>query len=170
MDANPLILVYIRKKEGETMSKIETMIWEVAEPIAKKADCSLYDVEFFKEGANWFLRVTIDKEGGVSTDDCEKVSKPLSDWLDEKDPISQSYYLEVSSPGIDRKLTRPEHFESQLGKKVVVRLFAALDGQRQLEGILKEYQNGTIVLETNETTITLEKAKVVDVRLAWQEE
>jgi len=152
------------------MSKIENMIWEVAKPIAENANCSLYDVEFVKEGTNWFLRVTIDKDGGVSTDDCENVSRPLSDWLDEKDPITQSYYLEVSSPGIDRKLTRPEHYENHLGKTVTVRLFAAIDGQRQLEGILKEYQNGTIVLETNNNIITLEKAKVVDVRLAWQEE
>ncbi len=152
------------------MSKIENMIWEVAKPIAENAGCSLYDVEFVKEGTNWFLRVTIDKMGGVSTDDCESVSRPLSDWLDEKDPITQSYYLEVSSPGIDRKLTRPEHYADNLGKSVTVRLFAAVDGQRQLEGILKEYQNGTIVLETKQSTITLEKAKVVDVRLAWQEE
>lgn len=151
------------------MSKIENMIWDVAKLIAEKAGCSLYDVEFVKEGTNWFLRVTIDKDGGVSTEDCESVSRPLSDWLDEKDPITQSYYLEVSSPGIDRKLTRPEHYEACLGKSVTVRLFAAIDGQRQLEGILKEYQNGTIILETKESTITLEKAKVVDVRLAWQE-
>lgn len=158
-----------QEKEGEIVSKIENMIWDVAKPIAENAGCSLYDVEFVKEGTNWFLRVTIDKPGGVSTDDCESVSRPLSDWLDEKDPITQSYYLEVSSPGIDRKLTRPKHYEDNLGKLVTVRLFAAIDGQRQLEGILKEYQNGTFVLETNESTITLEKAKVVDVRLAWQE-
>ena len=158
------------EKEGEKVSKIESIIWDVAKPIAEKAGCSLYDVEFVKEGTNWFLRITIDKEGGVSTDDCENVSRPLSDWLDEKDPITQSYYLEISSPGIDRKLTRPEHFADNLGKQVTVRLFAALNGQRQLEGVLKEYQNGTIVLTTNESEITLEKAKVVDVRLAWQEE
>ena len=151
------------------MSKIENKIWEIAKPLAENVGCSLYDVEFVKEGTNWFLRVTIDKEEGVSTDDCENVSRPLSDWLDENDPITQSYYLEVSSPGIDRKLTRPEHYAANLGKPVTVRLFAAIEGQRQLEGVLKEYQNGTIVLKTANSTLTLEKAKVVDVRLAWQE-
>lgn len=152
------------------MSKIETIIWEAAKPIAEQAGCSLYDVEFVKEGTNWFLRVVIDKPDGVSTDDCEKVSRPLSDWLDEKDPISQSYYLEVSSPGIDRKLTRPEHYEANLGQRVTVRLFAAIEGKRQLSGVLQDYRDGTVVLETDGEVMNLEKAKIVDVRLEWQEE
>lgn len=153
------------------MSKIETMVWDVAEPIARQQGCSLYDVEFVKEGSNWFLRVTIDKDGGVSTDDCEAVSKPLSDWLDEKDPISQSYYLEVSSPGIDRKLSRPQHFADNLGKRVTVRLYTPLNGQCQLEGTLQKYQDGVVtLLDEDQKEICLNKAQVVDVRLAWQEE
>ena len=161
---------FCQEKGGEMMSKIESMVWKAAEPIAQQQGCSIYNVEFLKEGTNWFLRVTIDKEGGVSTDDCEAVSKPLSDWLDDNDPISQSYYLEVSSPGIDRKLVRPEHFTAHMGDAVTVRLYSPLNGQRQLEGILRDYQDGTVVLDTDETTISLEKAKIVDVRLAWKEE
>lgn len=145
------------------MSKIESIVWAAAEPMAARAGCSLYDVEFVKEGVNWFLRIVIDKEGGVSTDDCEAVSKPLSDWLDEVDPITQSYYLEVSSPGIDRKLTRPEHFAAYLGQPVTVRLYTPWNGKRQLEGVLSGYEKGAVTLSGPDGDVTFEK--VVDVRL-----
>lgn len=89
------------------MAKIEKLVWGMAEPIALENSCSIYDVEYVKEGGDWYLRVYIDKDGGVTTDDCETVSRALSDLLDIEDPISQSYYLEVSSPGLDGSFRVP---------------------------------------------------------------
>ncbi|MGI6177709.1 MAG: ribosome maturation factor RimP [Eubacterium sp.] len=111
----------------------------------------LWDVAFVKEGPDYFLRVFIDREeGGVSTDDCELVSKFLSDRLDAADPIPQNYYLEVSSPGMDRKLTRPEHYERCMGELVEVKLYEPFEGSRKLTARLKGFDGQNVTLAREE--------------------
>ena len=100
------------------MAKVTDTVAALAGPIAAEQGCTLWDVEYVKEAGTWFLRVFIDKEGGVSIDDCEAVSRPLSDALDEADPIQGSYTFEVSSAGADRALKKPEHFAACMGQEV----------------------------------------------------
>ena len=129
------------------------------------AGCSLWDVEYVKEAGEWFLRIYIDKEGGVSINDCEAVSRPLSDALDEADPIEGSYTLEVSSAGADRVLKKPEHFAQFTGSEVDVKLYRAREGRKELTGVLKGYDNGNVTVELPGGDVTLEKKDVAQVRL-----
>ena len=147
------------------MAKVTERTAELAAPIAAAAGCTLWDVEYVKEAGEWFLRVYIDKEGGVSIDDCEAVSRPLSDALDEADPIEGSYVLEVSSAGADRALKKPEHFERFLGSEVDVKLYRARDGRKELTGVLRGYENGDLTVELPGGTETIEKKDVAQVRL-----
>ena len=147
------------------MAKVTELVRELALPIVEKAGCSLWDVEYVKEAGEWFLRVYIDKEGGVSIDDCEAVSRPLSDLLDEKDPIEGSYTFEVSSAGADRALKKPEHFARYLGEQVEVRLDRPREGRKEYVGALKSYEDGAVTLETGAGELTFEKAEVAQARL-----
>lgn len=125
-------------------NKIELLVIELLEPIVKEASVEIWDVEFKKEGPNYVLRIYLDKDGGISIDDCEKVSRALDAVLDEKDPISQEYLLEVSSAGLDRLIKNKEHFEKCMGKNVDVKLFAQVDGIKEFTGELSGY-DGTMV-------------------------
>ena len=148
------------------MPKVTDLTADLAAPIAQAQGCSLWDVEYLKEAGEWFLRVYIDKPGGVSINDCEAVSRPLSDALDQADPIQSSYTLEVSSAGADRCLRKPEHFRQFLGSQVDVKLYRAREGRKELTGALADFnQDGSIVLECPGGTITLEKKDVAQVRL-----
>ena len=138
-----------KKKAGGSGNTAE-IVRRLAQPVAEEAGDLLWDVRFVKEGADWYLRVFIDREDQpVSIDDCVKVSRKLSDILDEKDPISQSYCLEVSSPGIERELTRPEHFEMFQGAAVVVRLYQAVDGEKEFAGILQQLTESNVIVLTD---------------------
>ena len=144
------------KKKGNVAQRV----WELAEPLAKELGLSLWDVQFVKEGADWFLRVFIDKEEGVSIDDCVDMTHALSPVLDKEDPISQEYLLEVSSPGLERRLTRPEHFAAYVGRPVRARLIRPLEtGERELTGVLLGVdEEGRLELQLDEdTSVTLEK-------------
>ena len=144
------------KKKGNVAQRV----WELAEPLAKELGLSLWDVQFVKEGADWFLRVFIDKEEGVSIDDCVDMTHALSPVLDKEDPISQEYLLEVSSPGLERRLTRPEHFAAYEGRQVRARLIRPLEtGERELTGVLLGVdEEGRLELQLDEdTSVTLEK-------------
>ncbi|MGN8968096.1 ribosome maturation factor RimP [Intestinimonas sp. HCP28S3_D6] len=147
------------------MAKVTELTAGLAAPIVEAAGCSLWDVEYVKEAGEWFLRVYIDKEGGVSINDCEAVSRPLSDALDEADPIEGSYTLEVSSAGADRVLKKPEHFAAFLGSEVDVKLYRAREGRKELTGVLKGYDNGDVTVELPGGDATLEKKDVAQVRL-----
>ncbi len=147
------------------MAKVTELTAGLAAPIVEAAGCSLWDVEYVKEAGEWFLRVYIDKEGGVSINDCEAVSRPLSDALDEADPIEGSYTLEVSSAGADRVLKKPEHFTAFLGSEVDVKLYRAREGRKELTGVLKGYDNGDVTMELPGGDATLEKKDVAQVRL-----
>ena len=125
------------------MAKAAEVAAALAAPIAAEHGCSLWDVEYVKEAGSWYLRVYIDKEGGVSIDDCEAVSRPLSDALDEADPIEGSYTLEVGSAGAERALKRPSDFQQFLGSPVLVKLYRAREGRKEFAGYLKGYDEAT---------------------------
>ena len=147
------------------MAKVTELTAGLVAPIVEAAGCSLWDVEYVKEAGEWFLRIYIDKEGGVSINDCEAVSRPLSDALDEADPIEGSYTLEVSSAGADRVLKKPEHFAQFTGSEVDVKLYRAREGRKELTGVLKGYDNGNVTVELPGGDVTLEKKDVAQVRL-----
>jgi len=147
------------------MAKVTDTVAALAAPAAEKAGCSLWDVEYVKEAGEWFLRVYIDKEGGVSIADCEAVSRPLSDLLDEADPIEGSYTFEVSSAGADRVLKKPEHFSQFQGQEVEVKLYRPRDGRKDYVGILQSYSNGDVTLEVGGAPALFEKKEIALVRL-----
>ncbi len=126
---------------------------ELAQPLCDELGLFLWDVKFEKDGANWFLRVFIDSDEGITLDDCEALHRPLDKLLDEYDPIPQSYILEVSSPGLGRKLERPEHFEVCVGDRVKLRFFEPKNGSKEKSGVLEEYSG-------QEITVSGEKIKL----------
>ena len=144
------------------MAKVTELTAQLAAPIVAEQGCTLWDVEYVKEAGTWYLRVFIDKDGGVSINDCEAVSRPLSDKLDEVDPIEGSYVLEVGSAGADRVLKKPEHFAAFLGSAVEVRLYRAQEGKKEFVGVLEQYENGDVQLEGG---LRFEKKDVAQVRL-----
>ena len=144
------------------MKKVTELTAELAAPAIAEQGCTLWDVEYVKEAGTWFLRVFIDKEGGVSINDCEAVSRPLSDKLDEVDPIEGSYVLEVGSAGADRVLKKPEHFAAFIGNAVEVKLYRNRDGKKEFVGVLEQYENGDVQLEGD---LRFEKKDVAQVRL-----
>ena len=135
-------------KGGNTVNAV----WEIAEPIANGLGYELWDVRFEKEGANWYLRIFIDKEDGISINDCVDMSHAIDKPLDEADPIEQSYCLEVCSPGLERDLKRDAHFEKSIGKKIMVKLIRPVDGQREFKGTLESYDNGNFELLVEDGT------------------
>ena len=148
---------------------IKKLVAEETSEFFDKNGYELYNVEFVKEGSDWFLRVyidMIDPDRYVGTEDCEKVSRYLSDMLDKKDPVSQSYYLEVSSPGMDRTLLKDADFERYAGKRVELSLYKAMNGQKKLEGILKGLEGDEIVITDDaENILRLQKKQVAKTKL-----
>lgn len=145
-----------------TVQRVEAII----APYAQELGLDIWDVTFKKEGTDWYLRVFIDKEGGVSIDDCVDLTHAVSKPLDEADPIAQNYTLEISSPGVERELKRDEHFARYIGAPVFLRTIRPVDGVRDFKGTLTAYEDKkmTIILQ-DETTMTLEKKDVVYVKL-----
>lgn len=145
----------------------EKKVLEIVEPIIAEKELELADLEFVKEGPNWYLRVYIDKEGGVTIEDCEMVSRVLEKKLDEKDPIEQAYILEVSSPGIDRPLKRPEHFQKYIGEVIDIKLYKPLDGKKEYQGELKQFDNGVItIIQEDGKEMQFVQKETASVRLA----
>ena len=137
-------------------------------PIMEEYQFELVDVEFVKEAGNWFLRAYIDKPGGIGVNDCETVSRRLSDLLDEQDFIEESYILEVSSPGLGRPLKKDKDLERSIGESVDVRLFRAIDRQKEFTGILTAWDKDTVTLEfEDEATLVIERANIALIRLAF---
>ncbi len=141
-------------------------VWEIAQPVAETLGLTLWDVVFEKEGANYYLRVYIDKEGGTGIDDCVAMSHALDGPLDEADPIDRAYNLQVSSPGLERRLTRPFHFEWAKGKPVILRLIRPCEGQREFHGTLTGYaDDGAVTLALDaETEMTAQKNEIAFVK------
>lgn len=128
-------------------TSISEIVSQMALPIAEEAGCELVDVEYVKEGGNWFLRVYIDKPGGVALDDCEKVSRPLEKKIDETDPIPHAYYLEVSSPGLERPLKKPGDYIKAVGSPVEIKLFKSVGDRKRFEGELISCDGKSITMK-----------------------
>lgn len=147
------------------MSKITDKVSAIAKPIVEEEGCSLWDVEYVREAGNWYLRIYIDKVGGVDIDDCERISRRLDPVLDEADPIPDSYVFEVGSAGIERELKRPGDFEAFLGSDIEVRLYQPVNGQKSFVGTLVGYENGTTTIEIGGKTLSFNKTQTAQVRL-----
>ena len=145
--------------------KVTDLVTEFAKPIVEEKGCKLWDVEYVREGSERFLRVYIDKEGGISIDDCEAVARAIDPILDEKDPIAESYHFEVCSAGLERALKRPADFEQFMGSPILIKLYRPRNGLKEIPGILRGYEEGRITVEAGKETITLEKSQVALCRL-----
>lgn len=145
--------------------KITDQVAAFAKPVVEELGCTLWDVEYVREGGEWFLRVYLDKEGGVDINDCEKVSRALDPILDEKDPIPDSYHFEVCSAGLERVLKRPGDFERFMGSPVLVKLYSPRNGMKEFAGVLQGYENGRVTISVGKETYTFEKPEVAMVRL-----
>ena len=147
------------------MSKITERVWKFTEPVVEGFGLKLWDVEYVREGADWFLRVYIDKEGAVDIDDCEKVSRALDPILDEEDPIAESYHFEVCSAGCERQLKRPGDFLQFMESMVLVKLYRPRDGRKEYVGTLKAYEEGNLTIAVGENMMTFTAEEVALVRL-----
>ena len=148
------------------MKKVTDIVWELAEPVVKENGCELWDVEYVREAGQWYLRIYLDKAGGVDILDCEAVSRKVSDLLDEVDPIEGSYMFEVSSAGAERQLKRPSDFTRFMGEPVLVKTYQNRNGQKEFAGKLAGYDNGAVLLDMGgEEPERFEKAEVALVRL-----
>ena len=149
-------------KGGNTVKTV----WDIVEPFATELGLRIWDVRFLKEGANWYLRIFIDKDGGVSIDDCVDLTHAINKPLDEADPIEQAYFLEVSSPGVERDLVRDEQFLSNIGEKIKVKMIRPVEGKREFSGVLESYEGGNITLRAeDESGITFTKKEASWVKL-----
>lgn len=149
------------------MKKVTDIVWELAEPVAKENGCALWDVEYVREAGQWYLRLYLDKEGGVDILDCEAISRKVSDLLDEADPIEGSYTLEVGSAGAERALKRPADFARFMGSPVLVKLYRNLDGRKEFAGTLAAYDeaSGDVTVTVGKADMTFPKKDVALVRL-----
>ncbi len=140
---------------GSVADRVRALI----EDTVSSQGVNLWDVRFLKEGASWYLRVFIDSENGINIDDCANVSRAIDPVLDEADPIDKSYYLEVCSPGLNRELSREEHFSVMQGKDVKVFLYSDRDSKREFSGVLEGYSSGDVTIKTDEESITFKKGE-----------
>ena len=147
-------------------SEIAPYVEELVMPIIEEGNFELVDVEYVKEGANWYLRVYADKEGGINIDDCVTISRALEAKLDEKDLIADAYILEVSSPGLGRQLKKDRDYKRSLGEDVEFKLYKARDKQKEFEGILKDFDENTFTIELDGEDVVFERKEVAMMRLA----
>lgn len=147
------------------MSKITDKVYELARPVVEAEGCTLWDVEYVREAGSWYLRVFIDKDGGVSINDCEKISRTLDPILDEADPIPDSYVFEVGSAGAERELKRPSDFQQFMGSEVEVRLYQPLNGSKVFVGTLAAYDNGNVTVTVGKNDMSFTKAQIALVKL-----
>ena len=151
-------------KREEYEAKTESFLM----PLMKENNFELVDVEYIKEAGNWYLRAYRDKEGGITVDDCEIISRRLGDWLDEKDFIADSYILEVSSPGLGRPLKKDKDFERSIGKDVDIRLYKAVNKQKDFNGTLKSYDKETVTITQEDVTeLVFNRPDIALIRLAF---
>ena len=147
------------------MSKITEAVANLPKGVVEAEGCSLWDVEYVREAGSYYLRVYIDKPGGVSINDCEAISRTLDKLLDEADPIPDSYIFEVASAGAERELKRPSDFEAFMGSEVEVRTYKSINGQKAFVGTLEKYEDGAVTLSSGKKQIRLEKQDIALVKL-----
>ena len=145
--------------------KVTDLVTQFAQPVVESLGCTLWDVEYVREGSERYLRVYIDKTGGIDIDDCERIHRALDPILDEKDPIAESYHFEVCSAGLERALKRPADFAQFLGSPVLVKLYRPRNGLKEIPGVLRGYEDGKVTVEAGKETVTFEKSEVALVRL-----
>ena len=145
--------------------KITDQVAALAKPVVEGFGLQLWDVEYVREGPEYFLRLYIDKEGGVDIDDCEAVSRAMDPILDEADPIDGSYRFEVCSAGLERALKRPEDFARFMGSMVTVKLYRPWNGSKEIPAVLTGYEDGRVTVQVGEQSVTFEKSQVALVRL-----
>ena len=139
-------------------------IYQLVRPVAEELNYEIYHIEYVKENGEYYLRIYIDKEGGISLTDCESLSRRVSDIMDEEDPIPVAYFLEVSSPGLNRGLFTDEHYKKQIGKEVLIRFTKSLGGKKNIKGILKEVKEDSILVEAD-TLVEVPKDKIKSANL-----
>lgn len=147
------------------MKKVTEIVAELAAPVAAEFGCELWDTEYVREAGQWFLRLYLDKAGGVDILDCENVSRKVSDLLDEVDPIEGSYVFEVSSAGAERQLKRPSDFERFIGSPVLVKTYQNRDGRKEFPGVLRGYEDGDILLQMGTQELRFNKSEIAMARL-----
>ncbi|WP_438448260.1 ribosome maturation factor RimP [Gorillibacterium sp. sgz5001074] len=147
-------------------SQIKSAVEEMVKPFLDENGFELVDIEYVKEGSNWFLRVYVDKEGGIDIDDCGRVSEFLSAKLDENDPIPVAYFLEVSSPGAERPLKKPEDYRKAVGKHVFLTTYEPVNGKKEFEGLLEAFDGETFTVNTGKKSVTVPAEKLASARLA----
>ena len=141
-------------------------IYQLVRPVADELKYEIYHIEYVKENGEYYLRIYIDKDGGITLTDCEKLSRRVSDIMDEEDPISEAYFLEVSSPGLNRGLFTEEHYKKQIGKEVLIRFVKSFEGRKNVKGLLKEVNEDSIVVEIEENNMfTVPKDKIKSANL-----
>ena len=145
--------------------KVTELVEKLARPIVEENGCQLWDVEYVREGSEYFLRLYLDKEGGVDINDCERISRAMDPILDEKDPIATSYHFEVCSAGLERALKRPGDFERFMGSAITVKLYRPRNGLKEIPCVLTGYEDGKVTVTAGKETITFEKSEVALVRL-----
>ena len=147
------------------MSRLTDQVAALALPIVEEEGCTLWDVEYVKEAGSWYLRVFIDREGGVSIEDCERISRRLYPILDEADPIPESYIFEVGSAGADRELKRPGDYEQFMGSEVELKLYRPVKDSKRYVGVLSGYEDGAVTIVQNGEALRFEKSQIAQVRL-----
>lgn len=151
-------------------SHVVSLTEELVTPILEEKNLELVDIEYVKEGKNWFLRVYIDKESGIDIMECGEVSELLSEKLDESDPITEAYFLEVSSPGVERPLKKKEDFDASIGKNIFVKLYEPIDGSKEYEGTLQSFDGETVTMEykvkTRKKQVEIPYSKIAKARIA----
>ena len=147
------------------MAKVTELVAGLARPAVEEAGCELWDVEYVREAGTWYLRLYIDKDGGVDILDCERISRAVEPLLDEADPIEGSYVFEVSSAGAERPLKRPGDYERFMGSPVAVKLYRARDGRKEFAGVLAGYDNGAVTITVGGAPMTFAKEEVALCRL-----
>ena len=145
--------------------KVTEFVASFSKPVVEAHGCELWDVEYVREGSDYFLRIYLDKEGGVDINDCEAISRALDPILDEKDPIKESYHFEVCSAGLERALKRPSDFQRFLGSPITVKLYRPRNGLKEIPCTLTGYEDGKITVLSGKETVTFEKSEVALVRL-----
>lgn len=150
-----------------SVSNIETKVENLLKNIIENLGYELYDVLYVKEGKEFYLRVVIDKPTGIDINDCEKVNDAINDVLDEADYIKDQYFLEVSSPGIERNLRKNKHFQAQIGNEILVKLFKPLEKQKEIRGILKSYSEDEMILIQDEKEIKIEVKNIALARTVF---
>ena len=151
-----------------SVSNIETKVENLLQDIIENIGYELYDVQYVKEGKDFYLRIVIDKEEGIDLNDCEKVNDAINDILDEADYIKDQYFLEVSSPGLERTLRKDKHFQKQIGNEVSVKLFKPLDKKKEFVGILKSYSEDELILEQEDEEIKIEVKNIALARTVFE--